>query len=1086
MGMRDVFRMEIGRFKVAAIGFVAAASLVTASVWWFASAPGGTEEAESRHLAVDAQALAAAVDAPLARFAKLTDSFRPADFSPSDRLAMTARQIRLQGAVPYASATFLANAAGRVVAASAPNPASEADVAQSAWFQRAAAQPPGRLTLQRIDASWLRAGPALLATRSVADESGRLAGVAGAVFSLDDLRSLVMPPWIAPSVAISLTDGEGSPILQSVPSAGQGGGEGAGWLIRLLLALDRLAGRPTTLSATADVHSIRGTVQASVPSETAIRAAWSNPSAAMPGVVLIVGAGLCLLLMLLPGSRRSGDMSQSAGTFGADWSFELDARGLLLSAEGFLPEALRQGIGKPFAEVLGQMAGEGDPACRRIDLAIRARARMDAVDVRMDVADGVNRIQRLGIAPTASGGFRGTARDVSEEVMAATRAEAAEAEAARLLEQSEGVTRDRDRVLAAVGHDVRTPMNSILGICALLVEEGNLEDSQRRWIERITASCEALLAMLNGLLEIASGAAGAELQPTEVDVAALVEEVSGVLMPQANDKGLDLRWRFDDQVHGRWMADPTRLRQVLVNLASNAIKYTGSGRVEIRASSITDAEGHTAIRIAVSDTGPGIAPEDRSVIFERFRRGRGEAAEGREGLGLGLALCRENAALMGGSLTVESTLGVGSEFTFEFRAERPAAEPQAPAYLGRTALIVGFDETKSRHIGSHLAQLGIAVETAEDGFVGLGQAERIAMRCGAIDAVVVNAGMAGMAPDAFFARLRSTSHGRQSAIVVLGAFVTGDVSASAVLPAAADGRQVAAAVAGFLAETPALGCIDPSAAVPGGARILVVEDNKVNQSLLAAALTRRGFTTFVADDGETAVRLAGNGGFNAILMDIQMPGLDGLEATRQIRAMGGRLASMPIIALSALSGAVVQKRCTEVGMTARVVKPVNLDRLAADLRKWIAVSSVVAADSSAGHAPPAESGPADGTAEISVAFLECLVADIGPDRARACVQEFMADLELRAAHLDELVPGLEVEAIERICGDISGRASTVGAIGLSEALDEMVDHARRGDREGMAHTVQRIASSVQRIGASLQATLARLRNKGRDGGLAVA
>ena len=196
MGMRDVFRMEIGRFKVAAIGFVAAASLVTASVWWFASAPGGTEEAESRHLAVDAQALAAAVDAPLARFAKLTDSFRPADFSPSDRLAMTARQIRLQGAVPYASATFLANAAGRVVAASAPNPASEADVAQSAWFQRAAAQPPGRLTLQRIDASWLRAGPALLATRSVADESGRLAGVAGAVFSLDDLRSLVMPPWI--------------------------------------------------------------------------------------------------------------------------------------------------------------------------------------------------------------------------------------------------------------------------------------------------------------------------------------------------------------------------------------------------------------------------------------------------------------------------------------------------------------------------------------------------------------------------------------------------------------------------------------------------------------------------------------------------------------------------------------------------------------------------------------------------------------------------------------------------------------------------------------------------------------------------
>ena len=120
-----------------------------------------------------------------------------------------------------------------------------------------------------------------------------------------------------------------------------------------------------------------------------------------------------------------------------------------------------------------------------------------------------------------------------------------------LREQVEAVASDRDRVLAAVGHDVRTPMNSILGICALLLEEGELADAQRVWIERIDASCEALLAMLNGLLEIASGAGNAELQPAEVDVAGLVDEVSGVLAPQAHDKGLEIRTRFDDAVHGQ-------------------------------------------------------------------------------------------------------------------------------------------------------------------------------------------------------------------------------------------------------------------------------------------------------------------------------------------------------------------------------------------------------------------------------------------------------------------------------------------------------------------------------------------------------
>ncbi len=992
---------------------------------------------------------------------------------------MTARQIRLQGAVPYASTTFLVNRAGQVVAASIPFPPTEADVGQTKWFRHGAELPAGSLALQRVELSWLRVGATVLLTRTVADEAGRFVGLAGAIFRLEDMRGLIRPAWIAPGVAASLAaqDEANSIRTEGAPAAPADGAGASDLLPSILLAIDRLSERPATLAASAEIPSIHATVEISLPAEAAIRAAWSDPSAVMPGFLLVAGVAVCLLLMALPSGRKPAGRPAAPPVYGADWGFCLDTQGTLTELGGAVPEAIRRGLGQPFAEVLRQAAAEDGAACERIAAAIQARARPEALEVRIGAGDGGDRIHRLNLAPLPSGGVRGTARDVSEDVGSRARADAAQAEAGVLREQVEAVASDRDRVLAAVGHDVRTPMNSILGICALLLEEGELADAQRVWIERIDASCEALLAMLNGLLEIASGAGNAELQPADVDVAGLVDEVSGVLSPQAHDKGLELRTRFDDAVHGSWMADPTRLRQVLFNLANNAIKYTASGSVEIRACAITDADGRTSIRLAVSDTGAGIAREDRSLIFERFRRGRGDASEAREGLGLGLALCRENAALMGGSLTVESTVGVGSEFTFEFPAERPGPERQGSPYTGRTALVVGFVESEAGRLVSHLARIGVAVETAEDGFLAIGLAERIASRCGALDAAVVNAGMTGMDPEAFFTRLRATAHGRRSAIVTVGMPVGGASMADAILPAAADGRKVAATVATFLAAVPALECIDPSAPLPGAARVLIVEDNKVNQSLLSAALSRRGFTTFVADGGEAAVRLAASVAFDAILMDLQMPGVDGFEATRRIRGMGGRMASMPIIALTALTGALIRKRCTDEKMTARVVKPVNLDHLSGELWKWIEKGRAAATDNSAGEA--AGSMPADEITEVWVGFLECMVSDIGIDRTRACVHEFVADATARCSRLSELLPGWEAEAIVRLCRDVGGRAVDFGAVGLAQALEELADQVGRDDRDAAAATVQRIEASIADTATAMIASLARLSQDGR-------
>ena len=314
--------------------------------------------------------------------------------------------------------------------------------------------------------------------------------------------------------------------------------------------------------------------------------------------------------------------------------------------------------------------------------------------------------------------------------------------------------------LAALGHDIRTPMNSIMGICSLLLD-GELEHEQRVWLERIRTSCEVLLAMLNGLLEIASGeVAGADLQADEVDVIGLVQEVADTLLPQARDKGLELKTRHEDPLRGHWRVDPTRLRQVLFNLVGNAIKFTASGHVEIRASAAADPAGRLTIKLAVSDTGLGIAPEDRTSIFERFKRGTGHAKGGHAGLGLGLALCRENAVLMDGALTVESAPGVGSEFTFEFPAERVLQPVRDQRFAGRTALLIGDEDATARTIANQLGDAGVVVDMAPDGYIGLALAERIEAQRGALDLVIVQARLTGMAAEVFVLRLRDTAFGR--------------------------------------------------------------------------------------------------------------------------------------------------------------------------------------------------------------------------------------------------------------------------------------------------------------------------------------
>ena len=806
-------------------------------------------------LTVSASAVAASVDVPIEQFADMSDAFRAGDLQTPDRVVLTTRLLRLQGALPPVGATFAVSATGQLLAASSPYTAADASVADTDWFRHAVADNAMPLALQRAD-SWLRPGPAAVLTRVVRDASGKVAGVVGAVLRDEDIARLIGRNWLGPGVSIEIRGTDGKPVLpiERASAHQQAGLTGQDdWVLgmRVMSAANRLLGIPEQLAVAEPLRLVDVTINARMQTDVAMKSHWLGTRAlGILGAYLLAVWITCIALAVSARSNSAPGEPVPTG-FGADWQADLDKRGCVTATHGFAPDRLREAKGYPLLASLG--AAQTDAAAVSIAEALNGRSRRDGIQVVIASDDGQERIHRLSIEPQPDGRFLCVGRDVTSEMRLSARLDAVTAASQAAQDEAATVAQDRDRVLAALGHDVRTPMNSIMGICSLLLDS-ELEQEQRIWLERIRASCEALLAMLNGLLEIASGDVGG-LQVDEADVIGLVQEVADTLQPQARDKGLELKTRYDDLLRGYWLTDPTRLRQVLFNLVGNAIKFTPNGHVEIRASVGTDATGATSVKLAVSDTGPGIALDDRTRIFERFKRGREHEHSGHTGLGLGLALCRENAVLMGGSLTVESALGVGSEFTFEFPAERVSQTTRGQRLAGRTALLVGDEDAKSRTVANLLGDAGVTVETAPDGYLGLAMAERIEAQRGALDLVVVQGKLAGMAPEVFVLRLRATSFGRRAVVIWVGeGGETAKVDATVAAPA--DPYQVATLGQQLLTQRSPFEVLEPMAHGARGGRILVVEDDKVNQSLLVAALTRRGFSAFVANDGDEAVRLA--------------------------------------------------------------------------------------------------------------------------------------------------------------------------------------------------------------------------------------